>query len=59
MKELAEKIGDQKVIFVSPIPALMKLMRHWKVFHNDNREKKELPNGKIIMTVAKKGWVLV
>ena len=25
---------------------------------NDNREKKELPNGKIIFTVAKTGWYL-
>ena len=29
------------------------------VLHNDHREKKELPNGKIIMTVAKEGWVIV
>ena len=29
------------------------------VFHNDNRDKKELPNGKIIFTVAKEGWQLV
>lgn len=29
------------------------------VFHNDNREKTVLPNGKIIQTVAKTGWVLV
>ncbi len=29
------------------------------VFHNDKREKKELPNGKIINVVAKTGWVLV
>lgn len=28
------------------------------LFHNDNREKVELPNGKIINTVAKTGWVL-
>ena len=28
-------------------------------FHNDKREKKELPNGKIIFTVAKEGWQLV
>ena len=25
---------------------------------NDNREKRELPNGKIIFTVAKTGWYL-
>lgn len=30
-----------------------------KTFHNDNRDKKELPNGKIIYTVAKEGWQLV
>ena len=29
------------------------------VFHNDNRKKKELPNGKIINTVAQRGWKLV
>lgn len=29
------------------------------VFHNDRREKKELPNGKIIQTVAATGWQLV
>ena len=29
------------------------------VFHNDNRIKKELLNGKIIQTVAPEGWVLV
>jgi|SRR5690606_30371424 len=29
------------------------------VFHNDHREKKELPNGKIVYTVAQEGWQLV
>jgi hypothetical protein len=29
------------------------------VFHNDVREKKELPNGKIISVTAKEGWQLV
>ena len=29
------------------------------VLHNDRREKKELPDGRIIMTVAKEGWVIV
>lgn len=28
-------------------------------FHNDKREKKELPNGKIISVVAQTGWQLV
>ena len=50
------------IIFVSPIPYLIKELAPWKdvkVFHNDVREKKELPNGKVIMTVAKEGWQLV
>lgn len=29
------------------------------LFHNDKREKKELPNGKIICVVASTGWQLV
>lgn len=29
------------------------------IFHNDKREKKELPNGKIIQTVAQTGWQLI
>lgn len=29
------------------------------VFHNDQRIKKELPNGKIIQTVSETGWQLV
>jgi len=29
-----------------------------RVFHNDRRSKKELPNGKIIITPSEKGWVL-
>lgn len=57
-------------VFVSPIPyMLMHLsyiygykrdtIRLIYVFHNDNRDKKELPNGKVIYTVAKTGWQLV
>lgn len=29
------------------------------VLHNDNRDKKELPNGKYISVVAKEGWQLL
>lgn len=29
------------------------------VFHNDERQKKELPDGKVVYTVAKTGWQLV
>lgn len=29
------------------------------IFHNNRREKKELPSGKVIYTVAKEGWQLI
>ena len=29
------------------------------ILHNDKREKKELPNGKVISTVAQEGWELI
>ena len=66
--------GCGKVIFVSPIPFMIKqlaiglghaLYDGWKhhpevkVFHNDKREKKELPNGKVVMAIAEEGWQLV
>ena len=51
------------VVFASPVPYLMALMANrWDntyLFHNDKREKKELPNGAIIMVVAKEGWQLL
>jgi len=55
-------------VFVSPIPYLIKILSlraamslnfDVYVFHNDNREKKELPNGKVISVVASEGWQLV
>jgi hypothetical protein len=69
---------DNAIIFVSPVPFLMKEMqkraimsvpfhdmsREYEnycvlVFHNDRREKKELPDGKVISVVTQKGWQLV
>lgn len=67
--DLVNKYGD--VVFASPVPYLMKEVAKESiigenislfnvyVFHNDNREKKELPNGKVIFTVAKTGWQIV
>lgn len=53
--------GD--IVVASPIPALMKFLallgKEFFVLHNDQRQKKELPNGKVIMTVAQEGWVIV
>jgi hypothetical protein len=59
------------VVFVSPIggmildlafvygaaPVGMHTVRPF-VFSNDNREKKELPNGKVISVTAQTGWYL-
>lgn len=63
------------IVFVSPVPFLLRELTEMsicaapefqighrfvvRVFHNDRREKKELPNGKVISVVAKEGWVLV
>src|SRR5690554_3567804 len=63
----------ENVVFVSPVPYMLKIMTYNKgmgdelgydypniyLFHNDNREKKELPNGKVISVIAQTGWELV
>ena len=65
IKKLSKKLseGRETIVIASPIPALMSMLAaegtDFFVLHNDKREKKELPNGKIIMTVAKEGWVIV
>ena len=65
-KSLALTSTSEVVVFASPIPAMIKLLSSYQsdefdvfVFHNDKREKKELPNGKIISVVANEGWQLV
>ena len=61
------------VVFVSPIPGMIlalgrrasfescnhrsQTVRPW-FFSNDNREKRELPNGNVISVIAKTGWYL-
>lgn len=63
------------VVFVSPVPYLLKRLvqmamvggmdctvdERYKVliFHNDNREKKELSGGKVISIVSQTGWQLI
>jgi len=56
------------LVFASPVPALIKITLLQEcyiggatvlLFHNDKREKKELPNGKVISVTAKDGWKLV
>jgi len=56
--------NDTKFIFISPIPYLLKetAKRYGDrtlVFHNDHREKKELPGGRIIQVVSSTGWQLI
>jgi len=49
-------------VFISPIPYMIKwtsIKRRCLIFHNDKRNKKELPNGIISGTPAKTGWILI
>jgi hypothetical protein len=59
----AETLAGQATVFLSPIPYLLGLCAALNpetyVFHNDRREKKELPNGKVISVTAPDGWQLV
>lgn len=70
IKEEAKKLVEswKSVVILSPIPLLLGLVSSRReegiyVFHNDKREKKEVPDGKggtrIIFTVAPEGWELV
>ena len=63
------------IVFVSPVPYMIRELTRKEVyfvneyaeqtnmfvriFHNDVREKKELPDGRIISVVAQTGWQLV
>lgn len=72
--DLAKKVANGlTVVFASPVPATLGLLAAhtaWckdrgrpygdvVVLHNDRREKKELPGGKVVFTVATEGWQLV
>ena len=63
MRQMLEDLMPLELVFASPIPAMImfsqKLGVRTSVLHNDKRVKKELPNGRIIMTVAKEGWEIV
>ena len=66
IKELSEKMKEGvDMVFVSPVPVLiLKLAQvdaegKVKVFHNDNRDKHQLPDGRITYSVAKTGWKLI
>jgi len=58
------KLGNVQIVFASPIAPLLLMVLDYSarnnvhVFHNDKRDKKELPNGKVIYTIAEKGWQL-
>ena len=62
MDEMSE---DDYLVFVSPVPCMLAYVsaqletsQNVLVFGNDKRDKKELPNGKIIQTVSQTGWYL-
>ena len=62
------------IVFVSPIPYMLQSLAFYSgviygkegetkmrtlIFHNPNRVKKELPNGKVISVLAEDGWELI
>ena len=61
--KLGEIGKDDILVFASPLPLMLlreaQEGRETFVFHNDLREKKELPDGKVIFTVAKSGWEIL
>ena len=65
--ELVDELQDDVIVFLSPIPCMIAARLNQAgpkpstyIFNNDNRDKKELPNGKIISVVAAAtGWSLV
>jgi hypothetical protein len=75
MKEILKRLiveleQGKKIVFVSPVPYLLATLSLWKgghpkspgkiaIFHNDRREKKELPDGKVVFSIPQEGWELV
>ena len=60
-----EMNGDDYLIFVSPISCMigyivarLEISKNVLIFGNDKREKKELPNGRIVQVISKTGWYL-
>ena len=56
--------GDY-LVFVSPVPCMvgyvtarLDISKNMLIFGNDTREKKELPNGRIVQVISKTGWYL-
>ena len=55
------------VVFASPVPAMMVVLGRAArgadldvcAFHNDRREAKELPDGRIVHTLSPEGWIIV
>jgi len=52
------------IVFASPVPYMIKQLSRYNylrvfIFHNDKREKRVLPDGRVIQTVASTGWQLV
>lgn len=63
IKSLVYGLPDNcEIVIASPVPAMLLVLSQvkakWSVFHNDNRDKIEIPDGRSIMTVSKTGWVI-
>ncbi len=62
-------LSRQTIVFASPVPYLLAKLAYEKgqanqiskifVFGNDNRDKKELPGGRVVYVVPKTGWQLL
>ena len=72
MDEIQYRLRDRIVVFVSPVPYLLACAVRWSshgalspnatkvyIFMNDRREKKELPDGRVIQIISPTGWQLV
>lgn len=72
MEKIQYRLRDRIVVFVSPVPYLLACAVRWSshgalssnatkvyIFTNDRREKKELPDGRVIQTISPTGWQLV
>ena len=74
MDDLIPSLMGNKVVCISPVPYLLGMLSakvgfelgysnsepgEVYIFHNDHREKVELPDGRVIFKIPTEGWELV
>lgn len=63
LSAVSELLSVDNVVVLSPIPLLLAKLAKERdsihILHNDQRVKKELPNGKVIQVVSQTGWELI